>query len=272
MSRESIPDLSRLYREHAREEPPEWLDARIEAAAQYTQRGVGGGGRRRWYVPVALAATVILSTSIALLNHLDRYPADPETKPLADGASSTHADKPSAAAPSQQVEQRDRSMSARVSRERRSESAIAGGESRQTADPASVARAMEESSPPAPPVGEAPSAPPPAPASKPALAASSATAGERESPDARAESIAPERADSRSRIESLKRREVLAYQAKQEQVAGEAPRNSSFEQDPEAWLQYIGRLVRDGRGEEARESLTAFRKRFPNHPVPDELK
>ena len=40
----------------------------------------------------------------------------------------------------------------------------------------------------------------------------------------------------------------------------------------DAWLQRIRELVRDGRLDAARESLHAFRNRYPGHAIPDDLR
>jgi hypothetical protein len=39
----------------------------------------------------------------------------------------------------------------------------------------------------------------------------------------------------------------------------------------DAWLQRIRELVRDGQLDAARESLKAFRNRYPGHAIPDDL-
>ena len=57
--------LSRVYRETGREEPPAHLDAAILAQAK-----AAVGARRskpRWFMPLSLAATVVLSVGVVLL-------------------------------------------------------------------------------------------------------------------------------------------------------------------------------------------------------------
>ena len=58
--------LSRVYRETGREEPPARLDAAIlaQAKAATTTRG---GSKPRWFMPLSLAATVVLSVGVVLL-------------------------------------------------------------------------------------------------------------------------------------------------------------------------------------------------------------
>jgi hypothetical protein len=40
----------------------------------------------------------------------------------------------------------------------------------------------------------------------------------------------------------------------------------------DAWLKRIRELVRDGQTDAARESLRAFRDRYPTHAIPDDLR
>ena len=65
------PEISRRYRELAREEPPRALDEAILAAARreletYPAPLVAPTGRRRWTVPVAAAAVIVLSAVVTL--------------------------------------------------------------------------------------------------------------------------------------------------------------------------------------------------------------
>ena len=56
---ERDPDLSRRYAGLPREEPPPELDAAILAASRRS-------GKRRWYVPVALAAILVLAVAVTV--------------------------------------------------------------------------------------------------------------------------------------------------------------------------------------------------------------
>ncbi len=57
--------LSRLYRGAGKEQPSDAVDARIRAAA-HEALGEARGNRKRWIVPFAVAATIVLSVSIVL--------------------------------------------------------------------------------------------------------------------------------------------------------------------------------------------------------------
>jgi negative regulator of sigma E activity len=72
-------DLSRRYRELAREEPPRHVDDAILAAARRATASrpaplVAPSGRRRWYVPVAAAAIIVLAVAVTV--HVERQQPD----------------------------------------------------------------------------------------------------------------------------------------------------------------------------------------------------
>lgn len=66
---EHDPKVSERYRELGREEPGAELDAAILAASRWAVEArpaplVAPAGRRRWYVPLAAAAVIVLSTAV----------------------------------------------------------------------------------------------------------------------------------------------------------------------------------------------------------------
>src|SRR5688572_3245771 len=68
-------DISRRYRELAREEPPRRLDDAIRAAARravHTRPAplVVPTGRQRWYFPLAAAAIIVLAVAVTM--HVER--------------------------------------------------------------------------------------------------------------------------------------------------------------------------------------------------------
>lgn len=78
---ERDPEVARRYRELEREEPPPALDAGIRAAARRETESrpaplVAPPARRRWYVPLAAAAVIVLSVAVTL--NLQRAEPDPE--------------------------------------------------------------------------------------------------------------------------------------------------------------------------------------------------
>jgi hypothetical protein len=42
--------------------------------------------------------------------------------------------------------------------------------------------------------------------------------------------------------------------------------------NPDEWLRHIAKLRDEGRHDEARESLNEFRRQYPEHRIPDELR
>ena len=73
--------VSARYRELAREEPPRHVDDAILAAARRATASrpaplVAPSGRRRWYVPVAAAAIIVLAVAVTV--HVERQQPDLE--------------------------------------------------------------------------------------------------------------------------------------------------------------------------------------------------
>lgn len=71
--------VSARYRELAREEPPRHVDDAILAAARRARASrpaplVAPSGRRRWYVPVAAAAIIVLAVAVTV--HVERQQPD----------------------------------------------------------------------------------------------------------------------------------------------------------------------------------------------------
>ena len=273
MSRETIPDLSRLYRAGALEEPPEWLDTQIEAAAGNALHSAGSLQRarhKRWYFPVALAAMVVLSSSIAWRIHMDGDPAshtDLGTKPSSVDPGRAPAAERSTTGLTEHIAEVGRSASSKSARALPSQSSRSiDAHTERAVATDNVPMAKEERTPTADRApGAAPSGvlPDRAAAGSPAPRAAEPVAET-------AEGSAP---STPQRLDSMKRAEHLARNAKQEPAASMEGRPvAQLEHDPEAWLRHIVKLRREGHDEAARESLAAFRRRFPDHPVPDDLK
>lgn len=139
-------DLSERYRAGAREEPPEQIDAAILAAAKRavaSQPRLSGQPRslRRWYVPVSLAAVIMLSVVVTL--RIEREQPElalPDAAPVArekEQKPVQKASEPRAAAPAPQASAEaasgriaentaDRSIASGARREARAMSAPAG--------------------------------------------------------------------------------------------------------------------------------------------------
>lgn len=265
------PKLSHAYREAAREEPPAALDAAILAAAR---ERVARPQRRaraswiRWMAPASAVATLAIGVSIALLVEREQpatfdessvRPAAPQPQgapPAAEAAKAADS-----AVPAQTIKREAPAASVRA--------------------PASEPMRAAPAQPPAA-AAPAPIAPAPAPAAvtpAPApmraepvqpLNAPAAQAFPAESRERAAESklSAPKAA-----AEANVARDAAAGAAGAPAATGRvAPlRKQAAQRSPQAWLEDIARLKREGRDNEATEQLAEFRKAYPAYPVPESL-
>jgi len=95
-------------------------------------------------------------------------------------------------------------------------------------------------------------------------------------------SRAPEARDERATVEAPQERRpapLLQSESAPPSAAARAPavRKSALvreleTQPPEKWLEKIAELRREGRATDAEELLAEFRKRFPEHAVPESLR
>ena len=270
------PKLSRLYREASRVGPPAALDAAILAAAG---KQIAKPRRRersawlRWMAPASAIATLALGVSIALLVEREQpgtidetavRPAPPQLQG-APPARATESTKPKAA-----------------------DSATPAATGKKEA-PAAVAPAPVPAVPaqvpllaaPAPlphPAASMPSAPPAAEAF-PAERRAKAIAPGAAEPKAAESGIAAPKADQSKRVRASNVTGDSALGAAgaaappAPAAAGKlAPlRQQAIQRSPEAWLDEISRLKREGREKEAAEQLAEFRKAYPAYAVPESL-
>ncbi len=285
------PQLGRLYRESAREEPPAHLDAAILAAAHRKvdarPRSIGSSWARSWRLPVSIAAVVVLSVSVVtlMLEETDdelvplRRKPDTVSQGVAPEKMSSPATPvepaPPAAAPA---------AGSRIEAPSQAE-----GQRPDTTGPGE--RPPSVGSLPSTPAAE----PVPAPAAAPdALAGVPPPSSERriappQTPSAK--DRLPQPAPSALRTPAAgpgEDRRQPALPARSGRAAAEsagtaAPRPTvaleksalvtRFEdQPPDKWLEQITELRREGRSAEADELLAEFKKRFPDHPLPPALR
>lgn len=247
---ENDPELSRLYREASADEPPAVVDAAILAAAwkpvAKPERSEGPQRRARslwsrWIAPAGAIATLVLGVSIALLVERER----PETIGGTAG---------------RQTPQRSQSWPPAPVTESAKPEAGDGAAAEAAAAPA-------------------PSAPAHAPELiAPAPAAPAPSAQEAAPAESRARMAAPTTAPPTAATESNSAGDSAtggsgAGAPAAPAAAGElAPlRQHAIVRSPEAWLDEISRLRREGRDIEAAEQLTEFRKAYPAHAVPENL-
>ncbi|KGQ18919.1 hypothetical protein LF41_158 [Lysobacter dokdonensis DS-58] len=114
----------------------------------------------------------------------------------------------------------------------------------------------------------APAAPPAAAAAAPASAMESAQMqSQREADAAQRYQRAAAASDAAAKARQA---EEPAFAEPDEEVVPPATANDPAVRD--AWLQRIRELVRAGQLDQARESLQAFRARYPGHALPEDLR
>ena len=282
-------ELSRIYRDADGPRPPQRVDDNILAASQ---RVAGSGARpagarfaRRWGTPVALAATVLVTFTLALMmferesgldamapkaprpdrpakvappepKRTESSPAGPpraggpEKSPPAELPSAAPAPAPAAPSPpaasrSNRVEQR--TVETAFSRERRA----TGQPARvpQVPPGIEILRKSEEAKP-LPDAQRAFDAQQQVPPMQAAPAAAPAA----EAGAIRESGLTPQRAGAVSGLASR----VVVSEAK--------------ERTPEKWLADIRKLKTEGKATEAERDLAEFKKRYPDYILPDDLR
>jgi hypothetical protein len=243
-------EISALYRETRAVEPPAWLDRHVLAAANAAAVSRPAPakqpvGRRmtRWTVPLALAATVVLTVGVV---RMVRESGQFESSLRLERMQSP--DKPAAETGALGARQAERSL----------------------------AYPLPEAAPPVAPA--APAAPVSSVESvtSPPTPASPAQIGDERSPvpssvPAAASPAPPAKPTARKRetmvsAEPEKAGETKVAPALEERKAGGASDRLS-RRSPEQWLQEIAELRRRGRTAEADTSLAEFRRRYPDHPL-----
>ncbi|MBK8508822.1 MAG: hypothetical protein IPL51_09275 [Candidatus Competibacteraceae bacterium] len=241
--------IAELYRQTRDVGPPSWLDQRVLKAAESavaphpTSRLKSR--KSRWMVPLALAATVVLTTGVLrMADEAGEFrglssPEPARSKVEAAGAASAdigntrllqderaRSSLPEAASPAAVLSAEvPASAPAAASPAARLEGAISRSARQEASDSARQEASDAALSKTAP--------------AKPAAALPQAPAAEAKKPD-RLEKAAP--AEPQARRERLDR-------------------------SPEQWLKDIAELRRQGRTAEADERLAEFRRRYPDYPL-----
>lgn len=245
--------VSRRYRELPPEEPPRALDEAILAASR---RAAGARpvprqdspwtptDRRRWYVPLAAAAAIVLAAGLGLHLQLERPEVEDVTPP-----------SPTVLAAPPPQEARPKVAEAKPPPQKQSAEpapAQARGDSAQPFKDESLARAAPAA--PAPPERSVESRPMSAP--KPQAMEAPAPAAGARADDASRESAR----QSRDRAEQSVASSAMAK------------RSMAIEETPEKALERIAELRKAGKDDEADRALAEFRKRYPDFRISDEMK
>ena len=272
-------ELSRIYRDAEAPVPPQRVDDNILAASR---RVAGARPRsersefaRRWGAPVALAATVVVTTTLTLMVLERQSGLDTVTSavPGADQPSKSPRveQKPVARAPATPVPQ----AAARRDREEQRPNERPGtGQRGFAADVPRTPEALRkrEEAKPAP----AAAAPPGglysgerAGADQPAPSPDAQRAAEVPRQAPRAPAAAGLTGDANTLRESaLTLQRAGALSASGGRVAG----SEAKERTPEKWLEDIRKLKTQGKTAEVERELAEFKKRYPDYRLPDDLR
>lgn len=243
--------LAAIYRQTAPEQPPPHLDDAIRAAAR---RAAGARPARArlsgWRIPIAVAAVVVVSVSLVTMMQEEggRRLLEPRSAPV-DRSQDTREPVERAAAPTRPSASRD-----------------------EPEIPAPESLTAQRGTPRPEPQGS------PAPSVVEGPAGALATPGGGrvgpetvESAQGRPLQPAPHasgRGDMAAETRDTRRQTELAQ--------GPAPQSALLreydDQPPQKWLEKIAELRAAGKAGEADELLKAFRKRFPDHPLPAGMK
>jgi hypothetical protein len=277
------PQLSELYRAAPAENPPERLDAAIQAAARRAvgarPRAAGGALLRAWRVPLSIAAVLVMSVSMVTLTV--RHKGDQLIEPPLPAGAPALPSEATAAAGSADMAGKAASASAAKSVMMGTSRQGAVADAVEPARPSGAAAPKPQEAPVAstgapPPRAFVPSATPAAPAESPESRVAAAQEEQAGGAPSRALArAAPATAPQAARVEGqAMHRERTAATAG---VAADAVLPAATlvreldTQPPEKWLDKILGLRQQGRAREADELLAEFRKRHPNHPVPPSL-
>ena len=286
--------LSALYRASSREEPPRSLDACILKAARKDSRG-WLSRLMTWQTPLAAAAVIVVAVTLVIAVRDDPVYLEQQTLRSNDSRSGVetkksrsteyrHDYRPPPPAAGERPAQTESKPTTRIPASPIPEQASPMAKEEAAMKHAAIADANKSEAvqrDAGKPATSAPSTAPPA-----------AFALER-GPDAsnplrgRAVQAAPASPEAKSlgklsapsESETGKRAadgNQAAQRMRQDAASVEGSRRlEAREADPAArdlWLENILKLRNQGRLEEARESLAAFKKRFPDYPLPAVLK
>ncbi|MEL7448155.1 MAG: hypothetical protein AAFN78_03045 [Pseudomonadota bacterium] len=255
--------VSAAYRSASTEEPPAELDAAVLAMAHREVNGVHvATPRPRWFVPAAVAATVVLAASLALqvTQQSAQIVSEPtySSAPVADEAAAPRPSDPATFARPESVMDAEPPAAAVPDRamERRSFVGLeASSEAQADAATAPPLELPVNMTAPAPSPGEGAGTP----ADRQALANKLGRADAAFEEEQRARQFAP--------LNYLGGGSVMADAAIREAV----DRAREERRDPGTWLEQIEALVAAGDVKAARTEWLAFRAVYPDNPLPPDF-
>jgi hypothetical protein len=256
--------LSRLYADSPEIELPGHLDAAILAEAHRAVGARPGKPKRRWTIPLGMVATLFVAVMIGLQLPALLKDAD-QSQQLRQEKMAALMDQRSAEPASVELEERRKS---------REMAKANSGFSRSETMPKRAAPAPEpEASPQAPAAGlhsleeQAP---------VPARAEKSVELRERTDVDSGAAPAKEKKTAGHAAAADSESVALPAPAAATMAIPQAVPMERSLNKDesvqrPEDWLSRIKKLKQQGKLEEAGKELAAFKKRYPNFPVPASL-
>lgn len=289
-------EISRKYRELRTDEPPRALDEAILAAAR-REAGAGPaplqtqaarGDRQRWYAPLATAAVLVLAVAVTLNMQLERPGIE---SPAPQPAPQRVDQSPAAASPADTKGELKRKATADLKLAPKPAAEADTSARRRDVGHAASAPALAPATPAAPAAREpqpfAANQAPERAASRADARSDAQSAGTRDSrgpassvtgESARQleertsrDAEAAERAPRMGAIQSLAKRAERAERAEPAE-AQEKSQAAKQADTPERELERIAELRRQGKHDEADKALAEFRKRFPDHRIPDVMR
>ena len=297
-------ELSHIYRDAEGPRPPQRVDDNILAASQRVagnmRQPAPFGLPRRWHVPVALAATVVVTSTVALMVFERQSGVDVASKaPRAERPAKAATPQKASPAEPQRAEPPEKSPAAEPQRAGPSQKSPVAEPPRAVSPGKSPSTDLARAAPP-------PAAPAPKAASRSdrvlQQTVETALSGERRGTGqaARVPAIPPgveilKKSDEAKPVPDAQR----ALEAQQQMQAMKAPaaaapapgantlRESAVpasglasrvavpeakERTPEKWLEDIRKLKTEGKALDAERELAEFRKRYPDYRLPEDLR
>lgn len=232
------PQLSRLYRERAVDEPADVIDQRILAAARQAVSSIRlheaprNGWWQRWRMPLSLATTVMLTVMLALL--VERQPTEISIAPSREKEAVESTQKRAEPVPIPPAPAKAVQVPASPSVQKIQPKAELGQSERDSSGASNRAADQAVAAP---------------------------------SPNTKAESASPASSPSEAAM-----RAAPALSAGPPAATPLAKSRADNSRSPAVWLEEIRTLRRAGKTEEAERQLREFRLAYPDYLLPEEFR